>query len=145
MIPKINMNPKGRTQSEVKEEGRGKEESLASNSLRVVCVSNLSLVIGSAFHKSAFYSSLPHLYTYRSSCPEAPNPFPNLLYLKSNPFFSNQFRYLFLHEYFREPTHTSAQLDVSPPTVDLLPHILVCPLLMAPITSHLGLNYLRPY
>lgn len=64
--------------------------------------------------------------------------FPNLLYLKSNPYFSNQFRYLFLREYFRKPTHTSAQLDVSPPTVDLPPHILVCPLLMAPITSHLG-------
>lgn len=40
MTPKINMNPKCRTQSEVKEERRGKEDSLASNSLRVVCVSN---------------------------------------------------------------------------------------------------------
>lgn len=40
MIPTINMNPKCSPQSEVKEEGRGKEDSLASSSLRVVCVSN---------------------------------------------------------------------------------------------------------
>lgn len=75
---------------------------------------------------------------------EAPNPFPNLLQLKSSTSFSDQFKDLFLHENFPKHMHTPAQLEVSPSSADLPPHMLVSIVLWHLSHSTMETDYLCP-